>query len=113
LRDHPNGKSAKPKHPEVGDKIMPVVSDFIMIGESNRQVSIGNSGDNLNGWTSPEFNTGGRHASGTAYISFMVAGMTQATKNARILLNNDSNEIGWVLRNNGGNSQHWQTQTIS
>jgi hypothetical protein len=34
---------------------MPVVSDFIIIGESNGQVSIGADGDNLNGWNSPAY----------------------------------------------------------
>ena len=91
---------------------MPVVSDFIMIGESNKQVSIGVAGANANGWTSPDFNTGGRHAPGTAYISFMVAGMTETTQNAKVLLNNTA-EIGALIHNNGGNNKHWQTQMVA
>ena len=90
---------------------MPVVSDYIMIEGANKQVSIGSDGDNRNGWTSPPFDTGGRHG-GSAYISVMVSGMTDSAQNAKVFLNNRPEEIGHLLRNNGGSSSHCNMQTV-
>src|SRR5215208_5254521 len=87
---------------------MPVVSDYVFIETANKQVTIGDDGDNHNGWTSPPFDTGGRH-SGTAYISFMVSGMTESNRNAKVFLNNRPDEIGLLLRGGSG----WNTQTIA
>jgi hypothetical protein len=83
---------------------MPVVSDFTTI--------LGDDSANIGSASfEKSFDTGGRHGPGTAYIAFMVAGMTETNQNAVVEVNNDP--VGHLLRNKGGNPDHWQTQMVS
>jgi len=87
---------------------MPVVSDFeTLLGDTT--VSIGDSA-NSSGWTK-SFGTGGRRSSSTAYIAFMVKGMTQTDEHAEVFVNDQ--KIGLLFNNKGGNREHWQTQIVS
>ena len=87
---------------------MPVVSDFThIVGDQNIRIG---DGSNESGYTK-SFGTGGRHASTNAFISFMVKGMTATNDNADVFVNDV--KIGVLFNNNGGNANHWQTQTVS
>ncbi|MBD0261388.1 MAG: hypothetical protein ICV78_01335 [Tolypothrix sp. Co-bin9] len=81
---------------------MPVVSDFITILADNQQRTV-TAPDGLT--ITNGFNTGGRHAPGTAYISFMVRGLTAGSPN--VFVNNT--DVGNLLSNDG----NWQTQTVT
>ena len=84
---------------------MPVVSDFIkIVGDSNQRVGDGAQPRKFN------FNTGGRHAPGTAYIIMMVKGMTVTANHAEVHLNDK--HVGWIFNNNGGGVNEWQTQMV-
>ena len=87
---------------------MPVVSDFTTI-LGDKDVTIGD-GSNEAGWTVP-FGVGAPEPGETGYISLMVRGMTAATTNAQVFLND--NPIGQIFNNNGGNKSHWTTQMVS
>ena len=93
-------------YPEVEDKIMPVVSDFTTIRsdgpDSTSTVTVGPGSWNA------EFDTGGRHAPGTAYIAFELRGMEQASQKAEVTLNGD--DIGFLT---GGSPNQWATQIMS
>ena len=91
---------------------MPIVSDFIHIqgdgnGDPGSNVRIGD-GNIVREWT---FQTGGRHANGTAYIVLMVKGMTVTDNHAEVRLNNQ--HLGYILNNKGGSVNEWQTQILS
>ena len=87
---------------------MPVVSDFTTIR--------GNGSDGSSTFTvgpgswKAEFDTGGRHAPGTAYIAFELRDMEQNTQKAEVTLNGD--RIGF-LTGWGGSPDQWATQIIS
>ena len=86
---------------------MPVLSDFTTIlGDST--VEIGD-GSNRNGWTA-NFDTGGR-TGGTAFITFMMKGLTKAQGNAQVFVNDTP--VGYLFHSNGGNANHWSMQTVS
>jgi len=87
---------------------MPIVSDFVHI-LGDQTVKIGD-GSNENGYTK-QFGTGGRHRSGTAYITFMVKGMTVTEDHADVFVNDV--KVGTLFNNKGGNKNHWQTQIVS
>lgn len=80
---------------------MPVVSDFIIILADNQQRTV----TSPDGLTVNNIDTGGRHAPGTAYISFMVKGLTGGDPNVFV---NDT-DVGNLFRNDGS----WQTQTVT
>ena len=89
---------------------MAILSDFVSVMENkNFNVQIGD-GNNENGWTEP-FRTGSRRADRTAYITFMVKGMTLTNENANVFIND--RKVGVLFNNKGGNPNHWQTQTIA
>ena len=85
---------------------MPVVSDFTTIRsdgvESSSTVTVGP------GLWNAEFDTGGRHAPGTAYIAFELRDMEQNTQQAEVRLNGD--RIGFLT---GGSPNQWATQFVS
>ncbi len=81
---------------------MAVVSDFTTILADTQQTEVlGQDFTSAPG----DFNTGGRHAPGTAYISFMVQGLT--TNSANVFVNDK--HAGALLPNDG----HWTTQTVT
>jgi hypothetical protein len=92
---------------------MPVVSDFIeIVGDS--PVTIG---DALHVWEA-NFNTGGRQSGTTAFLIFNVRGLTYASSNVEVKVNNKS--IGSIHRYGGlsdadrdETAKHWYTQMIS
>ena len=87
---------------------MPVVSDFIhIVGDQNIRIG---DGSNESGYTDT-FNTGGRNSRSNAFITFMIKGMTVTNGNADVFVNDK--KVGVLFNNNGGNSNHWQTQTVS
>ena len=87
---------------------MPVLGDFeTILGDST--VVIGDTA-NSSGWTK-NFNSGGRRSQSTAYITFMVRGMTATDENAPVFVNDK--KIGDLFNNKGGNPAHWQTQIVS
>ncbi len=87
---------------------MPVVSDFIhIVGDQNIRIG---DGANESGYTDT-FNTGGRNSNSNAFITFMIKGMTVTNDNADVFVNDS--KVGVLFNNNGGNSNHWHTQTVS
>jgi hypothetical protein len=92
---------------------MPVVSDFIeIVGDG--AVTIG---DGLPVWEA-NFNTGGRRSDATAFLIFNVRGLTYASSNVEVKVNNQS--IGYLHRYGGlsdadrnETAKHWYTQMIS
>jgi hypothetical protein len=90
------------------DYIMPVLSDFIHIVR-DENIRIGD-GSNENGFTRP-FNTGGRRASSSAYIIFMVKGMTATDDDADVFVNDK--KVGVLFKAKGADINHWQTQIVS
>ena len=87
---------------------MPVLGDFETILNDGTVVIGDNS--NKNGWTA-KFNTGGRRSDKTAYITFMVRGMTAAVGHAEVFVNEV--KVGDLFNNNGGAVTQWQTQIVS
>lgn len=92
---------------------MPVLCDFTQI-VGDAPVNIG---DALPVWEK-NFNTGGRHRDGTAFIIFNIRGLTYADANIDVKINNRS--IGRIYpypclndadRNNV--ARHWYTQMIA
>jgi len=87
---------------------MAILSDFVrIVGDNNIVIGDGNNED---GFTR-SFRTAGRLANRSAFITFMVRGMTVANDNADVFVNDK--KIGVLFNANGGNSNHWQTQTVS
>lgn len=87
---------------------MTILSDFThIVGDDD--IKIGDD-ENANGFPK-EFSTGGRVTWDTAFITFMVKGMTATTQNADVFVNNK--KVGVLFNNNGGNPNHWHTQTVS
>lgn len=87
---------------------MTILSDFNhIIGDTT--VHIGDA-SNSSGYTK-DFSTMGRVSSRTAFISFMVKGMTVTDENADVFVNDQ--KIGVLFNNKGGDRDHWQTQTVS
>lgn len=85
-----------------------VVGDFIhIVGDTN--VKIG-KGSNSNGFKK-KFNTGGRHAPGLAYITFMIRGMTDTKESAEVSVN--SKVVGKLFHNWKGRKQEWTTQSVT
>jgi hypothetical protein len=73
---------------------MPVVGDYILI-----------QGDAVTKFTKfEEWNTGGRHAPGTAYVSLMIRGLQ--AKEPRVLVNGTF--VGRLLPNDG----QWVTESV-
>lgn len=88
---------------------MPVVSDFIhIVGDQNIRIG---DGENESGYYTDTFNTGGRNSNSNAFITFMIKGMTGTNDNADVFVNDV--KVGALFNNNGGNRNHWQTQTVS
>jgi len=87
---------------------MPIVSDFVHI-LGDRTTRIGD-GSHESGFTT-QFRTADRHQSGTAYITFMVKGMTVTNDHADVFVNDV--RVGVLFNNQGGNRDHWQTQIVS
>lgn len=81
---------------------MPIVSDFITILADTQQSTV-TAPDGLS--ITQGFNTEGRHAPSTAYISFMVRGLTAGSPN--VFVNNT--DVGNLFSNDG----NWQTQTVT
>lgn len=92
---------------------MPVLCDFIQIvGDTPVEI-----GDSLPVWEAT-FNTGGRHASGTAFLIFNVRGLTFTDVNVNVKINNQV--IGHIARYGGLNddernntAKYWYTQMIA
>lgn len=87
---------------------MAILSDFVRI-VGDESIVIGDN-NNESGFTR-SFRTADRREDRSAYISFMLKGMTGTNDNAEIFVNDRI--VGLLLPNNGGNPDHWQTQTIS
>ena len=85
---------------------MALLSDFITI-QGDASVTIGDA----NSQATFPFNTGGRHASGQAFLMLMVRGMTEATENANVAINGVS--VGQIRRRNGADPDHWFTEIIN
>ena len=87
---------------------MAILSDFVRIVGDNR-ITIGDN-SNSSGFTT-NFRTAGRISNRAAFISFMVRGMTLATEDAEVFVNDQ--QVGRLENNNGGRVNAWQTQSIS
>jgi len=92
---------------------MPVLCDFIQI-RGDTPVTIG---DEQSSWEE-NFNTGGRHAPGTAFLIFNVRGLTFTNINVNVKINNQV--IGQIARYGGLNdaertdtANYWYTQMIA
>lgn len=87
---------------------MPILSDFTHI-VGDQSIRIGD-GSNESGYTD-SFPTGGRNPDDTAFISFMIKGMTVTDENADVFVNDV--KVGVLFNSNGGNRNHWNTQIVS
>jgi len=88
---------------------MPIVADFQIIHGVTTGVLIGDSG--IKPVWEQNFNTGGRHANGHAYLIFMVRGLTGTGPGARVEVNDQF--VGNIERHTGGDLNHWFMQTIN
>jgi len=93
---------------------MPILSDFVRItthGDHDVEIGDDKPGEDNNetGFTAT-FGTGGRYAPYSAYIIFMLKGMTEANDDAGVFVND--NRVGTLKRYNGGDPEHWQTQIV-
>ncbi|NES24990.1 MAG: hypothetical protein F6K41_40295 [Symploca sp. SIO3E6] len=87
---------------------MAILSDFVrIVGDNNIRIG---DGSNENGFTR-SFRTAGRLANRSAFITFMVKGMTVSNDDADVFVNDK--RVGVLFNANGGNRNHWQTQTVS
>jgi hypothetical protein len=88
---------------------MPVVSDFTVI-QGDGRITIGDSGTTL--WEAT-FGTGGRAANEIAFLIFNVRGLTDATTDVAVKVNNV--EVGTIRRYASGNNNagDWYTQMIT
>jgi hypothetical protein len=87
---------------------MPVVSDFTTIHwDDNGSVKIGPT---TNDKWQENFNTGGRHAAGSAYIIIELRRLKNS-EDALVEVNGDG--VGLLTGNKGGPDDQWQTQILS
>ena len=82
---------------------MAVVSDFTTIVDDRFEI-VGNIEKKFN------FDTGGRHAPGDAYIILMVSGLIGVNENAEVILN--GTVVGNIFNDKGGPKDRWRTQMI-
>jgi hypothetical protein len=86
---------------------MTVLCDFVIIHGVSGGVQIGDDGFKPTWETS--FNTGGR--TGSAFITFMIKGLTVATEPPVVKVNNKF--AGHIFPYVGANPNHWFSQTIN
>ncbi len=84
---------------------MPVVCDFVVIqGDSSRRI-----GDTSTLWEK-NFNTGGLNGKGSAFLMFMVKGLTATDSDVDVKINNMS--VGKIFHSNSEDTG-WYTQIIN